>query len=59
MQATFLSYTEKGILKNFGSCSCIASFPGSSPAFCLYSMRQKPGEEPGNEAIPVHVLVIL
>ena len=32
--------------------SCIASFPGSSPAFCriLYSMRQKAGEEPGNEA---------
>jgi len=37
----------------------VASFPGSSPAFCcilykkrpvLYSMRQKAGEEPGNEA---------
>ena len=30
----------------------LAPFPGSSPAFCriLYSMRQKAGEEPGNEA---------
>ena len=34
----------------------VASFPGSSPAFCriLYSMRQKAGEEPGNEAIREH-----
>ena len=37
-------------------CLCVytvASFPGSSPAFCriLYSMRQKAGEEPGNEAM--------
>ena len=42
-------------------CWNLASFPGSSPAFCrilsspafcriLYSMRQKAGEEPGNEA---------
>ena len=31
----------------------LASFPGSSPAFCL--MRQKAGEEPGNEA-SVHLL---
>ena len=30
----------------------LTSFPGSSPAFCriLYSMPQKAGEEPGNEA---------
>ena len=30
----------------------VASFPGSSPAFCRilkYSMGQKAGEEPGNE----------
>ena len=34
-----------------GSCnSYIALFPGSSPAVFLYSMRQKAGEEPGNEA---------
>ena len=31
----------------------LASFPGSSPAFCciLYCMRQKAGEEPGNKAM--------
>ena len=36
----------------------LASFRGSSPAFCRilysmrqYSMRQKAGEEPGNEAM--------
>ena len=46
-------------------CVCVlvaptfaASFPGSSPAFCRilsrncsFSMRQKAGEEPGNEAM--------
>ena len=41
----------------------VASFPGSSPAFChihvLYknSMRQKAGEELGNEAMWVYVHV--
>ena len=31
-------------------CSYIASFPGSSPAFCrVYSVQQKAGEEPGND----------
>ena len=36
------------------SCTSLASSPNSSPAFCciLYSMRQKTGEEPGNEAAP-------
>ena len=40
-------------------CMTVALFPGSSPAFCriLYSMRQKAGEEPGNESIQRYDLV--
>ena len=39
----------------------LASFQGSSPAFCriLYSMRQKAGEDPGNEATIPHIKICL
>ena len=42
------------------SCTSLASCPNSSPAFCfvLYSMRQKAGEKPGNEAAPDTVCTV-
>ena len=47
------AYTELlSATMNTSTMNTSASFPGSSLTFCriLYSMQQKAGQEPGNEA---------